>query len=231
MKKLYDMQRDDIVAMYDSAWQKMQEGKQWPQISKELVMPSITTRFQMNNLKILPMADPTIVAVNHPSHMDYFFMGDAAVLRPDMQIVARVPTEKQEWVPSRRKFLTHASHFIPLLSKETSGYVAESLDHLRQEVEQSVSMIVVPWGCMDHQAKMQCTIEQAIENILRLSRRGHASLVTANIAIESQKGQEAWPGPLPFAGVTVTLGEKISTENEDAVRDAIRDMYERATHE
>jgi hypothetical protein len=230
MNKSYRMLPGDITGVYERAWEEVQKGKSWPEISKTL-LPTITTRYKCENLDLLPTTDPTIVLVNHPTHVDYCLAGQALERRTDMQIAARVPTPEQETQPARSKFVKEDSHFIDLLSTKRGGYVRENLHHLSQEVSHGVSVILVPWGCRDGELPKHCTVEQAMDNAMNLTRRSKGSVITAHIAIDAQEGQDLWPGPLPFAGVTVTLEQKISALNENEVRDAVRAMYERVTQQ
>lgn len=218
-----------MTEIYDLAAKMVEEETDWQRIS-ETLLPKITTRFDLENIGLLPQTDRILVASNHPSHMDYFLTGDALVKRPDLKIVARVPTEEQERTrfPSRRKFLSTSEQFIPLHSGANASYVHDSLDYLGDEMRDGRSAIVVPWGAMDHQENERHSLERSIDNIVHLTRLSGASVMTSRIDITSQSNEQ-WPGPLPFSRVKVVLSEPIPAGQESKIADAIAALYPQAT--
>lgn len=216
------MDKDDIAAVFDHAGAMAKEGESLQSISREL-LPSITTQYTVSGMEHIPAFDPFIAVANHPSHMDYFFAKSVLEKRPDLRIVARVPPQSKESFPSRTSFLQQSRLVIPLQSEENGTYVREGLEQLIETVRSGVSIVIVPWGCMDHQALKEAGIDESIRHVLHLARAGSMHVLMATTSIESSG--ETVPGPLPFKRVRVQISRPIPPTDQHRIASEVSSLY------
>lgn len=224
--KEYFIAGEKIKSIYDLANKKIQAGESLQRTSAFL-LPLITTRYDIEGLENIPKDGPIILASNHPSHFDYFLALDALLRRPDMKMVARVPTEKQESVrfPSRREFLMKDPNIFPVHSEESGLYVEESLELLKEELRNGLSILLVPWGCMDHQVdSRKYPAKKAVLNIQTLSAMNKAAVITVLTTITLEKDTTT-PELPPFSRVIIKINDAIPYTDEREIEWATKELY------
>lgn len=230
MAKPYSMDRKDNERMYDRAWELVSEGKDWATVADTILDEILTTQYAIEGLDLLPTEGRIFIASNHRMHGDYFLTGAALRQRPDLKMVARVPPAAKESFPSRSKFLETSSAFIPLQSTDIGGYVQQSLDLLRQQIQEDVSMIMVPCGVMDFQMDPKNdahSAESAVRNVLHLvGTKTPTQVFTAFTQIESQG--DVWPGPLPLRNIKTTIQGPFHSNKKGDIEQAIRDLHQKS---
>jgi Acyltransferase len=178
--------------------------------------PHIAKDVEVSGIDNIPTQGPLIVIKNHPCHFDSLLLGGVFGRRSDVRSLTKV------------SFLTDPlpDDYVIRLRKEGARANPDDAYVLKTYLQAGGSLMAVPWGAMDHQAKGYANLDRTIQNVLRYASFSDATIVPVTI-------DSTWDGSksLPLGKAIIQIGEPLRPSASAAdllhTTEVVADLYER----
>lgn len=213
-RKIYAVNPDYLATIAKYLFDK--EGSQPREIFAdrcEAIAKILANKITINGLENLPSSGQVIFIKNHPHHLDFVFFHELFRRIPSLRVLFR----KSVFIPN---FNDENMFFIEKDSNKTANKSDVRLLH--QHLINGGSLMIDPFGGLDHQATFFSSLEQAQQNVLGKLRVSAAKLLVADLKTEF--GEQTI---FPIKKSEIVIHQPIDyRDNDEEIKEIIRRMFE-----
>lgn len=177
--------------------------------------PTIAEHIDVRGIENIPAQGPLVVIKNHPCHFDSLLLGQIFQERPDVRSLTKV------------SFLTDPlpDEYVVRLRKEGARANPDDARMLKAYLAAGGSLMAVPWGAMDYQAKEYAGFERTMQNVVRYASFHDAAVLPVTLFPQWGRIKQ-----LPLKDMKVTIGQPLYPTRNDVellkTIEAVSEMYD-----